>query len=166
MTSRVALSITKMHFQCLWTASRANEKWFCFSVLYFVLEWWMSGELCSVLLEEFCDVRVVTVLHIGLWRKNFLFLQSDCSIDFQVKIHVAHLFPEVTYSSWCSETLNTSNVSFSHGNQQFRNLIKRLHLNCVAQQFVYKIPESTNSLLKCCHTFGFEGVLWQKNLTV
>lgn len=52
----------------------------------------MGGELCKVHLEECCDVRVVTVLRVGLWRKNYLFLQSDCSIDFQMKIHIAHFF--------------------------------------------------------------------------
>lgn len=72
----------------------------------------MSGELCKVHLKECCDVRVVTVLHVGLWRKNYLFLQSDCSIGFQMKIHIAHFFPEMTCSSRCSETINALNVSF------------------------------------------------------
>lgn len=59
----------------------------------------MSDKLGNVHLEEYHDVRVVTVLHVGLWRKNYLFPQSDCSIDFQMKIHGADFFQEMTCSS-------------------------------------------------------------------
>lgn len=93
----------------------------------------MSGELCNVHLEECCDVRVVTVLRDGLWRKKYRFPQSDCSMDFQMKIHIAHFFPEMTCSSRSSRDCKSlEHILLYHGNQQFRNLIKRLHLNCVA----------------------------------
>lgn len=71
----------------------------------------MNGEICQVCSEEWCGIRVVTVLQVVLGRKDNVFLHLKVHTVVRSEIHAAHSSPTVTCDR-SSETVNGLSVSF------------------------------------------------------
>lgn len=71
----------------------------------------MNGEICQVCSEEWCGIRVVTVLQVVLGRKDNVFLHLKVHTVVRPEIHAAHSSPSVTCDR-SSETVNGLSVSF------------------------------------------------------